>query len=83
MFGSQRISKVVLCMGLEMAALMGAPLRPDELADLFRMMQPARIEIGVRKDCEDTDGEDTDTSYGSNLPERVCVRRVASYEGVL
>jgi hypothetical protein len=83
MFGSQRIRKLVLCVGLEMAALMGAPLRPDELADLFRMKQRARIEISVGKDGEDTDGEDTATSYGSNLLERVCARRVACDEGGL
>jgi len=47
---------------MEMAALMGAPLRPDELADLFRSQQQAGIESSVRKD-----GEDPDTSYGSSF----------------
>jgi hypothetical protein len=83
MFRSQRIRRIVLCAGLEMAALMGAPLRPDELADLFRIRQQAGIEFSVRKDGKDTDGEDTDTSYGSSLRERVCARRAANYEGVL
>ena len=75
---SQRIRKIVLCAGLEMAALIGAPLRPDELADLFRSKQQAGIESSVRKD-----GEDTDTSHGSSLSERVCARRVANYGGLL
>jgi len=83
MFGSQRIRKLVLCVGLEMAALMGAPFRPSELADLFHRKQQAQIEISGREDGENPDGEDTDPSYGSNLPERVCARRVACYEGVL
>jgi len=59
---SREFRKIVLCVGMEMAALMGAPLRPDELADLFRSQQQAGIESSVRKD-----GEDPDTSYGSSF----------------
>ena len=69
MFRSQRIRRIVLCAGLEMAALMGAPLRPDELADLFRIRQQAGIEFSVRKDGKDTDGEDTDTTVPSQQTE--------------
>ena len=75
---SQAFRKILLCMGMETAALMSAPLRPDELADLFRSKQQAGIESSVRKD-----GEDTDTSHGSSLSERVCARRVANYGGLL
>lgn len=78
MFRNQRIRRIVLCAGLEMAALMGAPLRPDELADLFRSKQQAGIESSVRKD-----GEDPDTSYGSSLNQRVCARRIADNGGLL
>lgn len=55
MFWSQGIRRIVLCAALEMAALMGAPLRPDELADLFRIRQQAVIESSVRKDVDNTD----------------------------
>ena len=75
---SQEFRKIVLCMGMEMAALMGAPLRPDELADLFRSKQQAGIEFCVRKD-----GEDPDTSYGSSLIQRACARRIADNGGLL
>jgi hypothetical protein len=75
---SQGFRKIVLCVGMEMAALMGAPLRPDELADLFRSKQQAGIESSVRKD-----GEDPDTSYGSSLNQRVCARRIADNGGLL
>jgi len=77
MSGSQRFRKIVLCVGMEMAALMGAPLRPDELADLFRSKQQAGIELSVRKD-----GEDPDTSYGSSLNQRACARRIAHNGGL-
>ena len=78
MFRNQRIRRIVLCAGLEMAALMGAPLRPDELADLFRSKQQAGIESSVRKD-----GEDPDTTYGSGLNQRACPRRIADNGGLL
>ena len=48
---SQEFRKIVPCVGMEMAALMGAPLRPDELTDLFRSKQQAGIESSVRKVC--------------------------------
>lgn len=69
--------KIVLCVGLEMAALMGAPLRPDELADLFRSKQRAGIEFCVRKD-----GEDPDTSYGPSPNQGVFARRIADSGGL-
>ena len=59
---SQKFRKIVLCLGLEMAALMGAPLRPDELADLFRRKRQAGIHSSVRKD-----GKDPDASCESSL----------------
>lgn len=55
MFRSEKIRRIVLCAALEMAALMGAPLRPDELADLFRIRQQASIERNVTKPGEDPD----------------------------
>jgi hypothetical protein len=75
---SQEFRKIVLCVGMEMAALMGAPLRPDEFADLFRSKQQAGIESSVRKD-----DEDPDTSYGTSLNQRVCSRRAADNGGSL
>jgi hypothetical protein len=44
------LRKVVLCLGLEVAALMGAPLRPDEMEDLLRSRQQDRIECACRED---------------------------------
>jgi hypothetical protein len=38
-----------------MATVIGAPLRPEELADLFRIRQQAASEFIVHKDGEDTD----------------------------
>ncbi len=75
---SQEFRKIVLCMGMEMAALMGAPLRPDELADLFRSKQQAGIESSMRKD-----GQDPDTWYGTSLNQRVCSQRTSDNGGLL
>ena len=66
---SQGFRKIVLCVGMEMAALMGAPLRPEELADLFRAKQQAGIESSVPKDGEDH--------------QRACARRIAGNGGLL
>jgi len=57
----------MLCAALELAALMGAPLRPDEVADMFRIRQQAGIEWSARKPGGDTDGEETDASYKASL----------------
>lgn len=83
MFRDHRICKLVLCMGLMMTAMMGAPIPPDEVADMLRVEQQTKIEMSVRKESEDTSGEDSDTSYGSTLRESVCSRCAASNEGVL
>ncbi|HMC59643.1 MAG TPA: hypothetical protein VKJ01_10660 [Candidatus Solibacter sp.] len=43
MFKNRQLRKVLLCLGLEVAALMGAPIRPDEIEDLLRNAQQAGI----------------------------------------
>jgi hypothetical protein len=56
MFRDHQLRKVLLCVGLEVAALMGAPMRPDEIEDLLRNSQQARIHFSiVREDREDSD----------------------------
>ena len=55
MFRNNQLRKVLLCVGLEMAALMGAPMRPDEIEDLLRNSQQSRIHSSVREDREDSD----------------------------
>src|ERR1022692_3433831 len=49
MFRNHRLRKVLLCLGLEVAALMGAPMRPDEIEDLLRNSRQARIDFIVRR----------------------------------
>ena len=75
---NREFRKIVLCVGLEMAALMGAPLRPEELADLFHGKKQAGIESSVRKD-----GEDPGTSPGSGMKQRVTARRIADHGELL
>jgi len=75
---SQTFRKIVLYLGMEMAALMGAPLRPDEFADLFRSKKQAGIESSVRKD-----DEDPVKSHGTSLNQNVCSRRAADNGGLL
>ena len=53
MSGSQKLRRIILCAGMEMAALLGAPVRPDEIADLFRTRHKSEIPSSVRKDDED------------------------------
>lgn len=50
-----QLRKVLLCIGLEVAALMGAPMKPDEIEDLLRNSQRARIELSIRDDRQDSD----------------------------
>ncbi len=79
MFRSHRFRKLALCLGFLATAIMGAPIRPDEIADLLRMDQQAKIEMSVRKEGDDTSDEDTDTT----LRECVYPRHVASQNEVL
>jgi hypothetical protein len=55
MFKNRQLRKVLLCLGLEVAALMGAPIRPDEIEDLLRNAQQAGIEFRIREDREDSE----------------------------
>ena len=55
MFHYHQLRKVLLCLGLEMAALIGAPIRPDEIEDLLRNSQRGRIEFSIREDRQDSD----------------------------
>ena len=57
MFGRMGIQKIVLCLGIELAALMGANLRPEDFEDLLRGAQRIRIESIYREeDRDDQDG---------------------------
>ena len=49
----RELRKIVLCLGLELAALIGVPMRPDEIEDLLRSGQQARIEFVCRDDDPD------------------------------
>jgi hypothetical protein len=75
---NREFRKIVLCVGLEMAALMGAPLRPEELAGMFRGKRQAGIESSVRKDSEDPG-----TSPGPGLKQRVSARHIADHGELL
>jgi hypothetical protein len=55
MYRNYQLRKVLLCIGLEVAALMGAPMKPDEIEDLLRNSQRARIELSIRDDRQDSD----------------------------
>jgi hypothetical protein len=55
MFRNRRLRKLLLCLGLEIAALMGAPVRPDEIEDLLGNTRNAKIEFCSRKDREDSE----------------------------
>ena len=39
---NQQLRKVLLCLGMEAAALMGAPMRPDDVEDLLEMRYERR-----------------------------------------
>ncbi|MDP8981591.1 MAG: hypothetical protein M3O35_13490 [Acidobacteriota bacterium] len=40
---------------MAVAAVVGAPMRPDEIEDLLRNSQKARIELSIREDREESD----------------------------
>ena len=82
MFRSHRIRKLALCLGFLATAMMGAPIRPDEIADLLRTENQARIEVSVRKEGEDTGDEDVEGMH-IDLRQRTCSRRAASKREVL
>ena len=55
MLRNRQLRKVLLCLWLQVAALMGAPMRPDEIEDLLRNAQHARIELSIREDRKESD----------------------------
>ncbi len=83
MFRSHRIRKLALCLGMLAAAVMGSPIRPDEIADLLRTENQAKIEMSVSKEGEDTDDEDVERPDVSILRRCTCSRRAARSKGVL
>jgi hypothetical protein len=52
---NRQLGKILLCLGMEMAALLGAPVRPDEMEDLLRNAQLAKVESTIAQEQEDTD----------------------------
>ncbi len=78
MFRSQKLRKLVLCVGLVMTAVMGAPIPPDEIEDFLRIEQQATITMSARKESEDTDDEDIGTSDGSVPHGGFCSCRTAN-----
>jgi hypothetical protein len=72
MFRNHRLRKVLLCLGLEVAALMGAPMRPDEIEDLLRNSRQARIDFSVCEDCEDSD-DPVQPDLESGFPGRLSI----------
>jgi hypothetical protein len=55
MFRNRQLRKVLLCLWLQVAALTGAPMRPDEIEDLLRNAQQAQIALSIREDRKDSD----------------------------
>ena len=55
MFRGNRLRTVLLCLGLEVVALLGVPTRPDEIEDLLRKARHAKIEFQMRKETEDSE----------------------------
>ena len=42
-----RLRKILLCAVLEMGALMGVPMRPEEIGNLLRITGPAQVRCSV------------------------------------
>jgi hypothetical protein len=55
MFQSSKLRKVVLCLGLEVGALMGANIRAEEIEDLLWMGQRVKIEYSIPADRDEPD----------------------------
>ena len=52
---NRQLRKILLCLGMEGAALLGAPIRPDEVEDLLRNAQLAKVESTIAQEQEGTD----------------------------
>ena len=55
MSANKQLRKILLCLGIEAAALLGAPIRPDDVEDLLRRAQRVKIESTIRREQEDSD----------------------------
>jgi hypothetical protein len=53
MSSNKQLQKILLCLGMEAAALMGAPMRADEVEDLLRRAQQSKVESTIRQERSD------------------------------
>ncbi len=53
MSSNKQLQKILLCLGMEAAALMGAPMRADEVEDLLRNARQSNIESTISQERED------------------------------
>jgi hypothetical protein len=53
MFHKHQLRVLVLCLGMELAAFMGVPVRADEIEDLLRNARREQIECSVREDDDE------------------------------
>lgn len=53
MSSNKQLQKILLCLGMEAATLMGAPMRADEVEDLLRRAQQSKVESTVRQERGD------------------------------
>ena len=51
----QRLRSVFLCLVLCAALSMGAPMRPDEIAELMRALNQHKVAHTLRKESDDGD----------------------------
>ena len=60
MFGKRELRQIVLCVGLAIAAMAGANVRPEEMEDLLREGQRARLECSSQQENKNREGSGTD-----------------------
>lgn len=52
-----RLRTLLVCMMLEYAAMMGSPMRPEEIEDLMRQMNQPKLAHVLREEDDSGDGD--------------------------
>lgn len=56
------LAKVFLLAGLEIGALMGAPIRPEQIEEIMKLSQPAVIQV-MRTDQGEPLADESDQAF--------------------
>lgn len=69
---SSRLRTVLVCAMLEYAAMMGAPMRPEEIEELMRQLNQPKLAHVLRDESDPGDGDPETTNHQPQTRMSLC-----------